>query len=126
MRDRLRRGDDRFEEYWAHGLAAATRTGMDDDTVRMLRDLLEARVLPFPVSALLAPLVRFYNTGFLPPEVRALLGLEWSGTQDLWHAASLRVIGAALTPLPDALRCFPFNALLLDVAVRRRLGRPLV
>jgi uncharacterized protein (DUF2236 family) len=115
-----------FEEYWANGLAQATASGMDDDTVRMLRSLLEARVLPFPLSAALAPLVRFSNTGFLPPEVRELLGLEWSSTQDLWHATFLRVLGAALWPLPDALRAFPFNLLLVDVAVRRRLGRPLV
>ena len=115
-----------FEEYWSNGLAAAARSGMDDDTVRMLRALLEARVLPFPLSLLLGPLVRFYNVGFLPPEVRDVLGLEWSGTQDLWHTASLRALGAALTPLPDTLRAFPFNALLVDVAVRRRLGRSLV
>ncbi len=115
-----------FEEYWANGLAAAAATGMDDDTVRLLRALLGAEVLPFPLSVLLAPLVRFYNVGFLPPEVRGLLGLEWSGTQDLWHATSLRALGAVLTALPDALRAFPFNLLLADVALRRRLGRPLV
>jgi uncharacterized protein (DUF2236 family) len=112
-----------FEEYWANGLAQAE---MDDETVRMLRGLLEARVMPFPLSLLLSPVVRFYNVGFLPPEVRALLGLEWSGAQDLWHATSLRVLGAALTHLPDVLRALPFNLLLADVAVRRRLGRPLV
>lgn len=112
-----------FEEYWANGLAAAA---MDEDTVRLLRALIEVRVLPFPLSMLLGPVVRFYNVGFLPPEIRELLGLDWSGTQDLWHAASLRAIGAALTPLPDVLRAFPFNLLLADVAVRRRLGKPLV
>ena len=115
-----------FEEYWANGLAAATASGMDADTVSMLRALLEARVLPFPLSTVLSPVVRFYNVGFLPPEVRDLLGLEWSGTQDLWHATSLRLLGAALGPLPDTVRAFPFNLLMLDVAVRRRLGRPLV
>ena len=112
-----------FEEYWANGLAAAR---MDDETVRMLRSLLGAEVLPFPLSVLMAPVVRFYNVGFLPPVVRRLLGLEWSGTQDLWHATSLRALGAVLTLLPDALRAFPFNLLLADVALRRRLGRPLV
>ena len=112
-----------FEEYWAHGLAQAR---MDEETVRLLRDLLEARVMPFPLSLALRPVVRFANVGFLPPEVRELLGLEWSGTQDLWHATGLRVLGAALTPLPDVLRAFPFNLLLADVALRRRLGRPLV
>lgn len=112
-----------FEEYWAHGMAAAA---MDEDTARMLRALLEVRIMPFPVSLVLGPVVKFYNVGFLPPEIRDLLGLEWSGTQDLWHAASLRALGAALTPLPDALRAFPFNLLLADVALRRRLGRPLV
>jgi uncharacterized protein (DUF2236 family) len=115
-----------FEEYWAAGLAQARREGMDDQTVRMLRDLLEARLLPFPFRGLLGPVLRFYNVGFLPPEVRELLDLEWSGTADLWHATSLRVLGTALTPLPDALRAFPFNLLLADLAVRRRLGRPLV
>jgi uncharacterized protein (DUF2236 family) len=112
-----------FEEYWANGLAQAS---MDEDTVRLLRALIEVRILPFPLSTLLGPVVRFYNVGFLPPEIRELLGLDWSGTQDLWHSASLRAIGAALTPLPDVLRAFPFNLLLADVALRRRLGKPLV
>ena len=112
-----------FEEYWANGLAAAT---MDEETKRLLRALLELRVMPFPLSAVLGPVVRFSNVGFLPPEVRDLLELEWSGTQDLWHATSLRALGAALALLPDVLRAFPFNLLLVDVALRRRLGRPLV
>ena len=115
-----------FEEYWENGLAQARRDGMDEETVRMLRGLIEARVMPFWLRPLMSPVVRFYNVGFLPPEVRELLGLDWSGTQDLWHAATLRVLGAALTPLPDTLRAFPFNLLLADVALRRRLGRPLV
>ena len=36
------------------------------------------------------------------------------------------LLGAALAPLPDVVRTFPFNLLLADVALRRRLGRPLV
>lgn len=112
-----------FEEYWANGLASSR---MDEQTRRMLCALLEVRELPFPLSLVLAPLVRFYNVGFLPPEVRELLELEWSGTDDLVHTVSLRALGALLAPLPDAVRAFPFNLLLLDVAVRRRLGLSLV
>lgn len=112
-----------FEKYWAEGLATAT---MDVETVRMLRGLLGAEVMPFPLSVLIAPVVRFYNVGFLPPEVRELMGLRWSQRQERVHATSLRTLGRVLDLLPDTLRAFPFNWLLLDVAVRRRLGRALV
>jgi uncharacterized protein (DUF2236 family) len=112
-----------FEDYWARGLA---RAEMDAETVRFLRSVMDASVLPPPVSWALRPVVRFFNTGFLPAPLRHQLGLQWSGHDDLVHAAALRLLGTALTPLPDVLRAFPFNLLLADVALRRRLGLRLV
>ncbi len=71
---------------------------MDQETVRFLRSVLDA----------------------------SLLGLRWSDREERMHARSLRVLGSVLGMLPDRVRRFPFDLLLADVDLRRRLGRPLV
>ncbi len=112
-----------FQRYWAEGIE---RASMDQETKRFLRGIINASVLPSPVGWVMSPVVRFYNTGFLPPELREILELDWSSGKDLAHIASLRMLGAGLRLFPDFVRSFPFNALLLDVKVRRRLGKRLV
>ncbi len=112
-----------FERYWAQGLE---RARMDEETKRFLRSIINASVLPPPLGWVMSPVVRFYNTGFLPSELREMLDLPWTETQDRLHSVSLRMLGASLRIFPDVVRSFPFNALLLDVKVRRRLGARLV
>lgn len=112
-----------FQRYWATGVE---RARMDEETKRFLRAIINASVLPSGIGWVMSPVVRFYNTGFLPPELREMLGLDWSEGKDRAHVVSLRVLGASLRIFPDVVRSFPFNALLLDVKLRRRLGKPLV
>ncbi|HET7736411.1 MAG TPA: oxygenase MpaB family protein [Nocardioidaceae bacterium] len=66
------------------------------------------------------------NTGFLPPEVRRALGLEWSGRDDLLFTLLMRSIGFGYKVLPRPARNFPFNFFLWDVRRRVRTGRPIV
>lgn len=112
-----------FTRYWDEGLQ---RAAMDEETKRFLRGIIDASILPPPIGWLMSPVVRFYNTGFLPPQLREMLDLDWSGRKDLAHTLSLRMLGAGLRVFPDVVRSFPFNALLLDVKLRRRLGARLV
>lgn len=112
-----------FERYWDEGLR---RADMDEETKRFLRAIIDASILPPPIGWVLSPVVRFYNTGFLPPQLREMLDLDWSERKDLAHVVSLRMLGAGLRVCPDVVRSFPFNALLIDVKLRRRLGARLV
>ncbi len=112
-----------FERYWEAGLARAT---MDEPTKAYLRGFLDVSVLPKPIGPLLRPVVQFFNTGFLPAEIREQLEVPWTERQERAHARSLRVLGTVAKPLPDVIKAFPFNVLLLDVKLRRRFGRRLV
>lgn len=71
-------------------------------------------------------LMTWSNTGFLPPDIRAALGLEWSGRDDLVFTVLMRGIGLGYRVLPRAARNFPFNYFLWDVRRRVRTGRPIV
>lgn len=112
-----------FDDYWKRGLE---RASFDEETRTYLLRILRAEIFPAPVRLLFGPTIRFFNTGFLPAELRTQLGVTWSPRQERRHAALLRAYGRVCRRLPNVVRTFPFNALLLDVRVRRLLRRPLV
>lgn len=111
-----------FEAYFADGLR---RASIDERTASYLRGILNVSIMPFPLS-LLGGLIGFFNVGFLPPELRQALDLPWTERQERRHRRVLRALGAVLRHLPEPVRVFPFNWLLVDVAIRRRLGRSLL
>jgi uncharacterized protein (DUF2236 family) len=112
-----------FEAYWADGLA---RIEIDDETKRYLLGIIDAKILPKPLDRLSAPVMRFFNTGFLPAEVRAALGLSWSDKQERKFNAILRFLGRLSRPFPPFIRRVPMNWMTLNLKARRALGRPMV
>jgi uncharacterized protein (DUF2236 family) len=112
-----------FEAYWADGLA---QLEVDDQTRAYLRDLINLRILPGPLSRLVRPPLRFFNIGYLPPEVRDALGFTWTEQQEQRFNAALRILGAVSRPLPPVLRRVPMNWMTWDIRARRALGRTLV
>ena len=47
----------------------------EEQVARMhLRDLIDLKILPKPLALLFRPTLRFFNVGYLPPEVRDALG----------------------------------------------------
>jgi uncharacterized protein (DUF2236 family) len=112
-----------FEAYWADGLA---RIEVDDETKRYLLGIIDAKILPAPLDWMSAPVMRFFNTGYLPPEVRAALGLTWTDRQERKFNAILRFLGTLSRPLPPVVRRVPMNWMTLNIKARRALGRPLV
>jgi uncharacterized protein (DUF2236 family) len=54
------------------------------------------------------------------------MGFAWSDDDQERFETVMRRIGAVLNRTPGALRRFPYNAYLVDVRLRRRLGMPLV
>ncbi|HUP99423.1 MAG TPA: oxygenase MpaB family protein [Aeromicrobium sp.] len=112
-----------FEAYWADGL---TRIEIDDETKRYLLGIVDGVILPKPLDRLFRPSLRFFNTGYLPPEIREALGLTWSDRQERRFTAILRAVGVLSRPLPAVLRRVPMNWMTLNIRARRALGKPLV
>lgn len=108
-----------FEEYWAAGLE---RARIDDSMRDYLTGILYFRFLPAPVRGTFGRVAGWFNVGFLPPELREQMRLEWSARDEVRHARLVRVAGRLGRLMPGVLRRFPFNAYLVDLDVRRRLG----
>lgn len=112
-----------FADYWRRGLAAAR---LDEPVRRYLLALVRLENLPAWLGRPLAGFSTFVTTGFLPPELRAALGLRWDPTRQRRLERLLQLLGRVDRRLPTALRILPFNVLLADMRRRRRRGRPLV
>jgi uncharacterized protein (DUF2236 family) len=114
---------DAFEEYWR---AETAKLAIDEPVREYLMSLAEMRFLPWPTGPLFGGFSRFVTTGFLPPEFRDLMKLGWSDEEQHRFDRFLAVLRVLHRIQPPPLRRFPYNALLWDVRLRRRLGRPLV
>jgi uncharacterized protein (DUF2236 family) len=112
-----------FEEYWT---AALEQVHIDDAVREHLDQIVRLRYLPRPLSVLFGPLHRFIAAGYLPPEFREQMRLDWSPAQQRRFDAMIRAIALVNRVMPRSLRRFPFNAVLWDLRRRIRKGRPLV
>jgi uncharacterized protein (DUF2236 family) len=112
-----------FEEYWQ---ASLSEVAFDETVRRYLTDVAELRFLPRPFAVLFGRFNRFATTGFLPPEFRAPMRLQWTERDRRRFARLTWTVRAVVRALPPALRRFPFDLLLWDVRRRVRAGRPLV
>lgn len=121
--ERWHRTPEDFRAYWEEGLA---RVSIDDRVGDYLRGLLRVDLLPSPLGRVLGPLNQWLNTGFLPEPVRDQLGLTWTDRDARRHARLLRVLGAVSRRLPHPVRAFPINAMMWNLEIRRRLGKPMV
>jgi uncharacterized protein (DUF2236 family) len=112
-----------FERYWTDGLR---RVSIDDTVRRHLTDVMLVRWLPAPISRPLEPFNRFITSGFLPPEIREQMHLDWDDARQRRFERFCAALGAVTSRLPGWAREFPFNVLLWDLRRRIRAGRPLV
>jgi len=112
-----------FEAYWAEGLA---RVRIDPPVRDYLMTILDHDILPFPLNKVVGPPGRWVNVGFLPAEIRDAMGLSWSERDERRHATLMRVLGRINEPLPQIVRLFPMNAMMWNLQLRRRFGKPLV
>ncbi len=112
-----------FERYWKESLSAIHI----DDTVREhLLGIARLRMFPRPVNLLFGRFNAFVTTGFLPPEFREQMRLDWSPRHQRRFDRLMRLIGTTVLRLPRPLREFPYNAYLWDLRRRLRRGAPLV
>ncbi len=112
-----------FEAYWTDAVAGIS---IDPPVRRYLYDMATLRFLPRPVSLLNGRFNLWLTTGFLPPEFRDAMGLEWSPADQRRFDRFIAVLAATRRPVPAALRRFPMDWFLWDFRVRSALGRRLV
>jgi uncharacterized protein (DUF2236 family) len=112
-----------FADYWQQGLA---RTEIDDATRAYLWALVDLKQLPLWARWPFVPMSRFFTAGFLPPELRAQMHMEWTDAQQRRFDGFFRTVGRLSRFSPPQVREFPYNYLMWDVRRRIRTGRPLV
>jgi len=112
-----------FQRYWDAELATVH---IDDHVREHLLAVMRSDWLPRPLRAAARPLNTFVTTGFLPPEFREQMRLDWDERRQRRFETMMRAIGRLSRWQPAAVREFPFNYLLWDVKRRMRRGTPLI
>lgn len=113
------------EEFWAYWEEGLERVQIDDRVGAYLRSLLRLDILPAPLDRTMGPVLEWVNVGFIPEPIRDQLGVSWDERDQRRHDRLLRTMGVVSRPFPHVLRAFPINAMMWNLEIRRRLGRPL-
>jgi uncharacterized protein (DUF2236 family) len=112
-----------FDEYWHQSVHEVS---IDDAVREYLTALMRYSNGPAWLQGRPADFNTFVTTGFLPPEFRKHMRLDWNDEQQQRFDRLMRRVGAVERRLPVPVLNFPFNALLLDVRRRMRRGIALV
>ncbi|MFI5952484.1 oxygenase MpaB family protein [Cryptosporangium sp. NPDC051539] len=112
-----------FQRYWDAELA---HVDIDDTIREHLLHVVRLSYLPCALAAPFTAFTTFVTTGFLPPEFRDAMRLDWDARRQRRFDCLMRAIGTLSRRQPAALRTFPFNYLLWDVRQRIKKGRPLI
>ena len=111
-----------FEEYGAAGLA---RTRIDEPMREYLLRIVRLEYLGRPIPAAVVRARLWLATGYLPPELRAAMGLSWSATQQRRFDRFNRALGTVVRLVPPGRRAWPFTRSIADVRTRLAEGRDL-
>lgn len=113
-----------FDEYWQQSLELVH---IDDHVRPYLYRIISASIaVPKFMRRPVGAFSRLISTGFLPQRFRDEMRLPWSPARERMFRGLVALLGLASRLLPNGLRRFPFNALMLDLDWRIRTGRPLV
>ncbi len=112
-----------FEEYWQDGLQ---KLHIDERIRQYLMMIADLTFLSSPTRFLLGRFNRFVTTGFLPPEIREQMQLEWNDKKQRRFERTVRTIGRISLLLPRVIRQAPYNLVLWDFRRRLKKGKPLV
>jgi uncharacterized protein (DUF2236 family) len=108
-----------FWAYWRRMLGEIERTLVVEELIdpgmrvsppdRGPRAVRAALRLSWPaLGPALGRLHRFFAVGFLPPDAREVLGLDWSPRQERRLAAACRLVRTVVPLLPERLRYLPY------------------
>jgi uncharacterized protein (DUF2236 family) len=108
-----------FDEYWKRSL---DELHIDPPVREHLRGVAALVFLPWPLRVLAGPLNLFATTGFLAPEFRSLMQLDWSERQQRrfeWLVSALRLADLVI---PHRAWIFGYQLYLWDMRFRARRG----
>jgi uncharacterized protein (DUF2236 family) len=111
-----------FDEYWKRSL---DELRIDPPVREHLHGVASMAFLPLPLRAL-GPFNRFATTGFLAPEFRAMMELEWSQVQQRRFEWLLTALRLADRLIPHRAWVFGYQTYLWDMRFRARRGRRIV
>jgi uncharacterized protein (DUF2236 family) len=111
-----------FDEYWKRTL---DELHIDARVREHLRGVASMVFLPWPLR-LAGPFNLFATTGFLPPEFRAMMRLDWSASQQRRFAWLLTALRGADRLIPHQVWIVGFRLYLWDMRFRARRGWPVV
>jgi uncharacterized protein (DUF2236 family) len=108
-----------FDDYWKRSL---DELRIDPPVREHLRGLAALAVLPWPLRALAGPFNLFATTGFLAPEFRAMMRLDWSPSQQRRFERLLSALRLADRLIPHQAWIFYCRLYLWDMRFRARRG----
>lgn len=108
-----------FDEYWKRSL---DELHIDPPVREHLRGVASVAFLPWPLRALTGPFNSFATTGFLAPEFRTMMQLDWSPSQQRRFEWLLRALRLADRLIPHQAWIFGYRLYLWDMRFRARRG----
>ncbi|MGH3636311.1 oxygenase MpaB family protein [Mycobacterium sp.] len=112
-----------FDEYWKRSL---DDLHIDPPVREHLRGVASMAFLPWPVRATAGRFNLFATTGFLAPEFRAMMGLDWSESQQGLFERLLTALRLADRLIPHQAWILGYRAYLWDMRLRARRGGRIV
>ncbi|OBH13428.1 oxygenase MpaB family protein [Mycobacterium sp. E1747] len=112
-----------FDAYWKRSL---DELRIDPPVREHLRGVASLAFLPWPLRILAGPLNLFATKGFLAPEFRALMQLDWSRRQQRRFEWLLSALRLADLFLPRGIWILGYQIYLWDMRFRARRGWPIV
>ena len=108
-----------FDEYWKRSLEGLR---IDPPVREHLRGVASVAFLPWPLRALAGPFNLFATTGFLAPEFRSMMQLDWSERQQRRFERLLSALRLADRLIPHRVWIFGYQLYLWDIRFRARRG----
>ena len=108
-----------FDEYWKRSLEELR---IDPPVREHLHGVASVAFLPWPLRALAGPFNLFATTGFLAPEFRSMMQLDWSERQQRRFERLVSALRLADRVIPHRAWIFGYQLYLWDMRFRARRG----
>ncbi|NMD56009.1 MULTISPECIES: oxygenase MpaB family protein [Tsukamurella] len=112
-----------FDDYWVR---ACGEIALDEPVAAYLDDLLNLRMINWPLRFAFGGLLKFLTAGSLAPYFREQMGVRWSAADQRRFDNLFVFVGFVNRFIPRFLRFGPTRSLMVDLRLRIGAGKPLV
>ncbi|MDL9938229.1 oxygenase MpaB family protein [Gordonia sp. ABSL1-1] len=112
-----------FDHYWN---VACQRVVIDDTTCDFLNDLVDLKMINPLIRLPFVNLLRFLTIGFLPPQYRDQLGLEWTEDDRRRFQHLFSFVGFVNKFLPKSIRFGGSRMLMRDLRYRMKHDKAVI